>query len=84
MVPRGAAKRFNCNFFIPKYILDVTYLLIGLTLSLIFFHTIKGIGWGTLVLVAVNSFLISVFMKLIDKFFEFPPLFKKFSTHFDF
>lgn len=81
--PRGAAKRFNCQFAIPKYIFDASYLVIALALSLIFFHGVEGIGWGTVVLVVLNGFIISLFIKMLDKCFEFPPLLKKFSTHFE-
>ncbi len=84
MVPRGAAKRFNCKFFVAKYIFDASYLIIGLVLSLCFFKDIRGIGWGTLVLVVCNGYIINLFMKLIDKCFEFPPIHNKFSQHFDF
>lgn len=84
MFPRGAAKRFNCKFFVAKYIFDATYLIIGLVLSLCFFKGIRGIGWGTLVLVVCNSFIINLFMKMLDKFVEFPPVHTKFAQHFDF
>lgn len=84
MVPRGAAKRFNIKFVYVKYAFDLIYFLLALVLSLCFFHGIKGIGWGTLVLVVVNSFVINCFMKLLDHFIEFKPIFPKFAANFDF
>ena len=52
-------------------------LLTALTMTLIFFGSIRGIGVGTLVMTAFNGAIISLFSKLLDRYFEFPPLWPK-------
>lgn len=63
-----------------KICFDAVFLIIGVTLSLLFFpsiHELKGIGIGTLVMTLFNGILIGLCGKFIDKCFEVKPLFPK-------
>lgn len=68
-------KKLNMNIF--KWIYDAVSLVIGIVLMLILFGTFDFglIGIGTLILTVINSPLIALFGKLLDKFFLFTPAF---------
>ena len=65
-----------------KIAFDFSFLALALILSLAFFGEIRGIGIGTLVIVCVNGVAIGAAGKLIDKFFEIKPTFKKLEEKF--
>ena len=52
-------------------------LVVSIGLALILNHSFKGIGIGTVIITAVNAFLIGGFGKLLDKYFSFDPRFPK-------
>lgn len=54
---------------------DITSCLVSVILSFIFFASIKGVGWGTVLCAFVNGFIIDFFGKLLDKFIDFSPKF---------
>lgn len=60
-----------------KTIFDLSYLVVSIALSLIFFGKLVGVGWGTFVIAAVNGFLIGLFGKILDNVFSYPVAFKK-------
>ncbi len=65
-----------------KTIFDMSFLAIGVIMSLIFFKGFVGVNWGTLVMAVFNGSIISFFSKTFDKFFEPVPLFKGFAKLF--
>ncbi len=60
-----------------KMIFDVTMLVLSVVLSLLLHHGLWGIGVGTVIITAVNAFLIGLFGKLLDKCFTFEPRFPR-------
>ena len=66
-----------------KRIYDASSFLVALVMSLLFFHGIKGIGWGTIVMTLLNSFVIGFFDSLFGKIFDFKPLFPSFASFFE-
>ena len=75
-------EKFSINKSKFKIIFDFSFLALALILSLLFFGEIKGIGIGTLVIVCINGLLIGFFGKVIDRFFEIKPTFKKLEEKF--
>ena len=84
-------KSFKLNISKTKWVFDITLLVISITLSIILFNDFKTFDWskiyyssfhniglGTLVTTLINSPLISLMGKLIDKFFGPAPKFEKF------
>ncbi len=57
-----------------KYIFDGACLVISVTLTLVLFRGIEGIGIGTIVLTLANAPIIALCGKLLDKCIEFSPL----------
>lgn len=57
------SKTFKKEFGSVKLCFDVTLMATALTLSLIFFHKLNGIGIGTI----ISSFLIGTFVKIFRK-----------------
>ena len=84
------ANRFHLNLHKTKWVFDISLLAVSITLALLLFgdattfdwssiwHTsFHSIGLGTLVTTAINSPLIRVMSKLLDKLFDPTPLFPK-------
>lgn len=69
------------SFF--KTCVDLTLLLISTVMTFSFFGKLVGLNWGTLVMAAINGTIIGFFSKQLDRFFEFEPVFKKFSSYFE-
>lgn len=65
-----------------KTIFDMSFLTLGVIMSLVFFQGFVGINWGTLVMAVFNGSIISFFSKTFDRFFEPVPLFKGFAKLF--
>lgn len=65
-----------------KTIFDMSFLVLGVIMSLVFFQGFVGVNWGTLVMAVFNGSIISFFSKTFDKFFEPVPLFKGFAKLF--
>ena len=42
-----------------------------------------GVGIGTLIMTALNGFIIGFFDRLFDKYVDLKPLFPKFASKFD-
>lgn len=66
------------NMRIPKFktFYDCTSLLIALAMSLIAFHTLVGVNWGTIVCALINGWLIGRCSAFFEHFFEFKDAFK--------
>lgn len=66
-----------------KLIFDLSFLVLSVALTFIFFGKLTGIGIGTFIAAFLNGFLISAFGKLFDKVFVFTAAFKKLSERFE-
>lgn len=67
--------RYKFKQNVVKWVYDFSMLLLAVVLALCFFGDLTGIGVGTVLCAVVNSPLIWLFGKLIDKIFGFDPLF---------
>ena len=74
---KGVAAHYRLNYTKFKISCDVSLLVIAFAMTLIFFGGIRGIGVGTLVMTALNGALIGMFLKLLDRFFDFTPIWPK-------
>lgn len=66
-----------------KTIVDLSCLTASGIITFIFFGEIKGIDWGTLVMAILNGSVIGLFSRLLNKLFNFLPIFPKFSALFE-
>ena len=80
---KGVAQRFHLKLSRFKIVCDASMLLLSVTLSLVFFHGFRGIGWGTLALTATNGLIIALFSRLLDRTVEIRPLFPRFAEKFE-
>lgn len=80
---KGITEHFKLNQTKFKTAFDLTCLAVSVVMTLAFFGKFVGIGVGTLITALVNGSLIGGFGKLIDKYFEFKPLFPNFAKKFD-
>ena len=76
-------KFYNISVSKFKTIFDMSFLALGVIMSLVFFQGFVGVNWGTLVMAVFNGSIISFFSKTFDKFFEPVPLLKRFSKLFE-
>lgn len=80
-------KTVSCYFSLPqgrcKLVFDFSCLAISVIMTLAFFGGFYGIGIGTVITAFINSPLIMFFSKLLDRYFEFPPIFSKFAAKFE-
>lgn len=74
---KGIVEKYNLNQTKFKRIFDIACLATATVLAFVFFKKFVGIGWGTVVIAVVNSFLIGFFSKLYDKYVETVVLFSK-------
>lgn len=81
---KGLVEKYKLNQVKFKCIYDISHLVVSVVLSLAFFGSFVGIGWGTVIIAAVTSPLIGVFAKWYDKHFETVALFPKFEKMFEF
>ncbi len=80
---KGVTERYNIDRAKFKTCFDVSFLVLSLILTFVFFQKLVGINFGTLIMTALNGFIIGFFSKLLDKYFYFEPTFKKFSNYFE-
>lgn len=71
------AKRYNFSVNKVKLIYDICALCLSVALALLLNKSLQGVGVGTIIITAVNAPLISLFGKILDKFFDFDPKFPK-------
>ncbi|MBQ7128686.1 MAG: hypothetical protein IJO19_01710 [Clostridia bacterium] len=79
---KAVSTHFNANRTIFKTCFDCSCLLVAVVMSLVFFGSFVGIGFGTLIMACLNGFVIGFFSRFLDKFFVFQPIFKNFSNKF--
>ena len=80
---KGISARFNRDRTKFKIAFDFSCLAVSCVLTLVLFRKFVGIGIGTLVLTALNGFIIGWFDKLFDKCVDLKPMFPKFAAKFD-
>ena len=68
-----------------KWIYDISSLAVAILLMLLFFHrfSFDQIGVGTLLVTVLNTPLIAMFGKLLDRFVSFDSAFPKFHDWFE-
>lgn len=71
------SKRYSLPVNRVKFVYDTTMLVISVALAFFLLHGFIGIGIGTVIATLLNAVLISVFGKLLDRFFTFEPRFPK-------
>ena len=67
--------KLNCDKV--KLVNDFIMLGVSIALTLILHHKLIGVGVGTIIVTFVNAPLIVMFEKLLDKIFDFSPMFPK-------
>ena len=80
---KGVTAHFNLDRGKFKICYDMSSLAISVILSLTLFAGFKGVGIGTLVMATFNGLMIGFFDKMLDKYVEFTPAFKKLEKAFD-
>ncbi len=80
---KGISARFNKDRTKFKIAFDFSCLAVSCILTLVLFRKFIGIGVGTIILTALNGFIIGWFDKLFDKFVNLKPIFPRFAAKFD-
>ena len=67
------SKRYKINLFRFKTCFDISFLLLAVILSFLFFGWMQfvGVGGGTICVALVNGFTIGMFCKILNHFFQF-------------
>lgn len=71
LLVKEIASKFSWHSHRVKMGYDIFCCVMAVTLSLVFFGELVGIGWGTIVCAFVNGWLIGRISKLFDRWFEF-------------
>lgn len=80
---KGVSSRFNKDRTKNKIVFDFSCLAVSCILTLVLFRKFVGIGVGTLILTALNGFIIGWFDKMFDNCVNLKPFFPKFASKFD-
>ena len=80
---KGISHRFSKDRTKFKIAFDFSCLAVSCVLTLILFRKFVGIGVGTLIMTALNGFIIGGFDRTFDRFFVMKPLFPKFAAKFN-
>lgn len=80
---KGISARFGKDRTKFKIAFDFLCLAVSCVLTLVLFRKFIGIGVGTLILTALNGFIIGWFDKVFDRCVDLRPLFPKFAAKFD-
>lgn len=85
LVVKELTERYHLPMGRVKWLYDIGSLLLAILLMLVLFRTFSTdmVGIGTLLLTVINTPLITLFGKLLDRFFAFTPAFPRFRTQFD-
>ncbi len=68
---KNISKRFRIRLFTFKTLFDISFCIIAVLLSLVFFGEIRGIGIGTVICALIYGGLIGLFTKLFEKIWQF-------------
>lgn len=80
---KAVCERYSLNSGKFKTVYDFVFLAVSVIMSLALFGRFVGVGIGTIVMALFNGTLINFFGRVLDRIFEYKPLFRKFSTHFE-
>lgn len=73
-IVKAIADTFHFEFGYVKVALDVLYVVVGFLLSYLFFHELRGVGVGTLLLAVFTGFVVKFFQdklgNAVDRFLE--------------
>ena len=79
---KAVSLKYKIKLSVLKTIVDLSCLTASIIMTFCFFGKFVGVSWGTVVMALFNGTIIGFFSNTLDKFFEFQPLFKKFSEFF--
>lgn len=79
---KAVSSHNNIKLTVFKTCFDCSCLVVAVVLSLLFFNKFVGVGFGTVLMAIFNGYIIGLFGKFFDKYFEFKPLFTAFSAKF--
>lgn len=79
---KSVTERYHLKLSVFKTCFDLTFLLISVLLTFLFFGTIKGIGIGTVIMACINGTLIGFFSGLLKRYVTFPVYAKKLASRF--
>lgn len=65
---KAISERFKTKFGNVKIMMDVSIMLVGVTLSLVVFGEVRGVGLATVLVAVSTGFFIKVFKKIFDNF----------------
>jgi uncharacterized membrane protein YczE len=74
---RDVVYKYKLKAGLFKTLFDLTFLAIGVVLTLCFFGKFVGIKWGTMIIAVINGSIITFFSNLYDRLFVTVPLFPK-------
>ena len=80
---KGVSKKYGIDRTKFKIAFDFSCLTLSCILTFVFFRKLVGVGVGTLVMTALNGFIIGFFDRLFDKYVDLKPFFPKFAEKFD-
>ena len=85
LVVKEVTERFSLKLTVVKWVYDISSLALGILLMLLLFgrFDLGMIGIGTLLLTVINTPLIAMWGKLLDKFCDFSPAFPRFHEWFE-
>lgn len=79
---KAVSARYGITLSVLKTTVDLLCLTASVIMTFAFFGEIKGIGPGTLVMAVINGTIIGLFSKILDKLFDFRPIFPQFADFF--
>lgn len=80
---KGISERFKLNRTKVKMTFDISCLAVSCLMTAVLFHSLVGVGIGTLIMTCFNGLLIGWFDKTLDKLFVFQPTFPTIAKKFD-
>ena len=80
---KAVSCRYGIKLSLLKTAVDMSCLAASVIMTFCFFGRIEGIGWGTLIMALINGTIIGFFSKVLDRIFDFQPVFKRFSRLFE-
>lgn len=79
---RGITNHFNLKLGSFKTIFDLSYFLVAIIMSLLFFGELHGVGIGTLIMALTGGVMIGFFDRMISKYTDRKPIFEKAEKYF--
>lgn len=80
---KGITEHFKIKQTQFKIAFDISFLALSIIMTLVFFKDFVGIGVGTIIIAIINGILIGGAGKVLDKIFEFKPLFPNLAKKFE-